>query len=153
VAKLTLEGLKGGDIARQYEIVTLPPPHPEQSAEPVEARIRRMFAADWLAFRDSLTDKEGNPIKGRTDRSEELQVAFCWVDDDGKRMLADRDIDCEWWRKCSPAFVVQFIREVRDYNLTGFELLGAERKNSSGSTGSDLPTELPPDSESQSPTS
>lgn len=146
---LTKNDLVNCKSERAYREVVLPSPDSDKMPGSVTVRIRKMFAAEWIAFRDSLTDDQGRPIKGRMDRSGELQVAFCWVDEAGARVMADGDIDADWWKRRDPAFVSRFVDEVRDFNLAGFAALADERKNSAATDGSGSPIALPPDSESQ----
>jgi hypothetical protein len=135
--------------ARQYQELILPSPYPNDPAMAGQfaVRIRKMFTAEWLAFVNARTDDNGIPIRDRMERDGELQVEFCWVDQDGRRQMDDGDTNTEWWRKSDPAFSTALIASVREFNRDGMIDLEAARKNWQTAPGSSDTGGLPLTSE------
>ncbi len=69
-----------------------------------------------------------------------MAAVFCWVDEDGARVLADEDILAEWWQRTDPAFVACLCYEVEQFNEGGFRFTALERLGGNVR----LPSRLPP---------
>ena len=147
--KLLWKSMQDVKPNREFKYIELPSPYPTQMPGVFEARIRKMFTAEWLAFLSARTDDKGEPIKERYERNGELQVEFCWVDDSGKRQMADGDTKTEWWAKSSPAFAMAFISDVVAFNREGMIDVETARKNLPPAPGFSDTGGLPPTSESQ----
>jgi hypothetical protein len=141
--QLTRDDLTADRAERVYREITLPPPNPAKSREPVSLWVRSMFGCEYLDLINSLTDDRGRPIEGRQGNLGALMVAFCWVDGDGgKRVLSDEDVLSDWWKRKHAAFTADFIAKVREHNGVGLgEALEDERKNLPATTSSDSSTE------------
>ena len=111
---LTKDDLIQNEPERRYKVIRLP--HPAGDGQTVEVRVRNFFGAERVAFLNAMYDSKGEPVKFRHDHMGELEVAFCWVDDDGKRCMADEDVNAAWWKRQDAAFIEAFIREVRHHN-------------------------------------
>lgn len=140
---------------RKYKEVTVPSYDQDERSGTVTVRIRKMFSAEHIALRNSLTDDNGKPIDWRWDNQRQLAVAFCWVDECGARVMADEDILAEWWQRTDPAFVLALCYEVEQFNESGWRALDveAERKNSSEAAGSEPASESADTSASPTPES
>lgn len=124
---LTRDALMAGKQERQYKYVDLPSPNIDGSGGPVRARLRKEFAHEWLAILDASDSNDTEERIGFR------HVEFCWVDEDGKRVLQDGDTRQDWWKRLDPAFVFKLVQEVTTFNESGFSalrVLEASRKNS-----------------------
>ena len=122
MALLTKQSLIDNRPERQYKTITLPPPNSVQSSESVDVRIRNMFSGEWVELINSLHDKRGEPIGWRHGHLGELTVAFCWVDENGRRVMTDDDIQATWWKRQEAGFVSAFIGAVREFSRIGVEV-------------------------------
>lgn len=134
---------------RKYEEIPLPSPYPKHDPTPVKVKIRNIFGGEWSDLLGCLVDEENNRIPWKRGRLWELLVAFCWVDENNKRVMRDEDILADWWRGTDRAFFEEFLLKVRLFNdfLFGPGLEPA-RKNSEATAGDDLLPESPPTSDS-----
>jgi hypothetical protein len=140
---------------RKYRTVTIPSYDQDEHPGTVTLRIRKMFSAEHIAFRNSLTDDKGVVIAWRSNNTRQLAAAFCWVDEDGARVLQDEDILAEWWQRTDPAFVACLCYEAEQFNEGGFRfsVLENERKNLPETAGSEPSIESADISENQTPAS
>lgn len=150
---LTKGDLVASKRARKYKTVEVPSFDQDERPGMVTVRLRKMFSAEYIAFRNSLTDDKGEPIPWRANNARQLAAAFCWVDNDGARVIRDEDILEEWWQRTDPAFVSALCYEVEQFNESGWRAasLENERKNLSAAPGSGGSTESAGTSESPTP--
>ncbi len=152
MALLTRQHLIDHRPARQYRTITLPPPNQAECDKPVQVRIRNMFAGEWIDLVRSLNDKRGEPIQWRHGHLGELTVAFCWVDENGRRCMADDDIQAAWWKQQEAGFISAFINEVRDFCRIGADASHEDAKKNLPETDTgDCSSESAPDSQSPTP--
>ena len=73
-------------FGRRYKTLTLP-------ISGDELRIRNLTGREMQEFRASLVDKAGKVIRERWDTQDELLIARCVVDADGRPMFTEADVD------------------------------------------------------------
>jgi len=145
MALLTKQQLVDQTPQRSFREVELPSNCPQASSEPVTVRLRSMFWEEHRRLLESLTDQRtGKQNEWRTDHFGELVAAFCWVDEGGKRILEDDDLNTDWWRKQDARFVRRLLQAAQE--LTGIGEMSTEQavKNSAEIDGSDNSTEQQP---------
>jgi hypothetical protein len=128
---------------RAYKEVNVPDPDPAAAArgEKVTIRLRSMFGGEWVDLIRSLRDNEW-----RDNNYTALVLAFCLVDDQGKRILSDDDINTAWWKTQGKGFMVEAIDAAMEFSgLKQKASVEDERKNSSEVGSSSNSTELPTD--------
>ena len=129
---------------RAYREVEVPDPDPGAAGrgEKVTIRLRAMYGGEWVDMVRSVKDNEW-----RSKHYTELVLAFCLVDENGKRILTDDDLNTAWWKTQSKGFLVSAIDEAMDFSgLSTDESAEDSRKNLPETTGCDSSTESPPDS-------
>jgi hypothetical protein len=114
---------------RTFTEVTLPPPDPNACKDPVKVRIRSMYWEEYRSLLASMTNAKGERDEWRNEHFGELKLARCWVDESGKRILEDADLNSDWWKRKHPAFVKAFISAVSDHNEDTAEHQEAALKN------------------------
>ena len=102
---------------RTIETVELPSPDPSTDKTPIECRIRSMYGREKVDLENSMSDETGKTIPWRINHYRELEAAFCLVDDNGKRIFSDADVqNGERWTKLHPGFLRALLSEVRRVN-------------------------------------
>lgn len=120
---LTKEELFAVKTGRRIKTYTVPHPSGEGTTE---VRFRSLYLSEIeklqeLAQKDQkVADTFGSRL-----------IALCWVDGQGKRILADDDINSEAWRKQDPRFLLPMMTTVRAHcGLNGIVTFEEEIKNS-----------------------
>ena len=134
---------------RAYLEVDVPDPDPAAAGrgETVTIRLRSMFGGEWV---DLIRSLKGNDW--RSDNYTQLVLAFCLVDEHGKRMMTDDDLNTAWWKTQSKGFLVAAIDAAMEFSrLSTDEAAEDPRKNSPTIAGSDNSTESPTDSDIEPP--
>lgn len=134
---------------RSYTVEAVPHPDPAKAAQGVteEIRLRNMFAHEWLSLMRSMTKPDGTTDEWRNQNYSALVLAFCLVDENGKRILTDDDLNAHWWKTQSQPFVVQSIEAaMRHSGLRASVTVEDAKKNLPATSGSETSTELPSDS-------
>jgi hypothetical protein len=134
---------------RTYTVETVPHPDPAKAAHGVteEIRLRNMFAHEWLSLMRSMTKPDGTTDEWRNQNYSALVLAFCLVDESGKRILQDDDLNAHWWKTQSQPFVVQSIEAaMRHSGLRAAVTVEDAKKNLPETSGSETSIELPNDS-------
>ena len=131
---------------RAYKIETVPHPDPELAGrgETADIRLRAMFSGEWLDLIRSLNNPDGKTNDWRNKHYTQLVLAFCLVDEAGKRILQDEDLNTAWWKTQSRGFVVESVDAAMEFsNLSAKTTVETERKNLPTADTSDSYTELP----------
>ena len=128
---------------RAYREVEVPDPDPAAAArgEKVTIRLRSMFGGEWVDLIRSLRDNDW-----RSNHYTQLVLAFCLVDENGKRILQDDDLNAAWWKTQSKGFIVSVIDEAMEFSNLAIEQTSEDsRKNLPETTGCINSTESQPD--------
>ena len=134
---------------RAYKEVEVPDPDPAAAGrgETVTIRLRAMFGGEWVDLIRSLRDNDW-----RSKHYTQLVLAFCLVDEHGKRILTDDDLNTAWWKTQSKGFLVETIDAAMAFsNLNTDQTAEDSRKNLPIITGSDSSTESPTNSDIEPP--
>jgi hypothetical protein len=126
---------------RAYKEVDVPDPDPAAAGrgEKATIRLRAMFGGEWIDLIRSLKDNDW-----RQNNYTQLVLAFCLVDEQGKRILTDDDLNTAWWKTQSKGFLIESINAALDFSNLSTELTVEDtRKNLQGIGGSDSSTESP----------
>jgi hypothetical protein len=130
---------------RAYTVVDVPHPDPARAAsgERIDIRLRNMFGGEWISLMRSMHgDSKG--AEWRSENYTQLVLAFCLVDEQGKRILQDDDLNAAWWKSQSKGFVIDAIdAAMRFSNLNSDSSVEGSRKNSLPTGDSCKSTELP----------
>lgn len=132
---------------RAYLEVDVPDPDPAAAGrgETVTIRLRSMFGGEWVDLIRSLKDNDW-----RSDNYTQLILAFCLVDEHGKRIMSDDDLNTAWWKTQSKGFLVASIDAAMEFSRLSTDEEDP-RKNSPTIAGSDSSTESPPSSDIEPP--
>ena len=134
---------------RAYQEVEVPDPDPAAAArgEKVTIRLRSMFGGEWIDLIRTSRDNDW-----RSTHYTELVLAFCLVDENGKRILQDDDLNTAWWKTQSKGFITAAIDAAMELSgLAMSESVGDSRKNSLPVGNSCNSIELPTDSAIEPP--
>ena len=93
---------------RAYKLVTVPHPDPELAGqgETEQIRLRSMFGGEWLSLVRSVSG-DTKQAEWRNQNYSQLVLAFCLVDEAGKRILTDDDLNTAWWKTQSKGFLTE----------------------------------------------
>lgn len=129
-------------------------PHPDAAkaavGETVTIRLRAMFGGEWIDLIRSLRKANGEPDEFRNRNYTQLVLAFCLVDEEGKRILTDDDLNTSWWKTQSKAFVTSAIDAAMSFSGLASDAED-QRKNLPTTGGSDNSTASPPGSDIEPP--
>lgn len=132
---------------RAYKEVEVPDPDPAAAGrgEKVTIRLRAMFGGEWVdLIRSMRGDSKG--AEWRNENYSQLVLAFCLVDEHGKRILHDEDLNTAWWKSQGKAFMTAAIDAAIQFSGLGIETpMETARKNFSEVGSSSSSTELPTD--------
>ena len=136
---------------RAYKVFTVPHPEPALAGlgETEEIRLRSMFGSEWLSLVRSVAG-DSKAAQWRDQNYSQLVLAFCLVDEDGKRILSDDDLNTAWWKTQSKGFLTASIDAAMTFSGLRGEGVEAERKNLQRVGGSANSTELPLESDQES---
>jgi len=138
---------------RAYTEVDVPDPDPAAAArgEKVTIRLRAMFGGEWVDLVRSMRGDTKN-AEWRSENYTQLVLAFCLVDEHGKRILQDEDLNTAWWKTQSRAFMTAAIDEAMRFSGLNIETTVEDaRKNSLEVGNSSNSTESPIDSDIAAP--
>ena len=138
---------------RAYKEVEVPDPDPAAAArgEVVTIRLRAMYGGEWVDLIRSMRG-ESNGAKWRSENYTQLVLAFCLIDESGKRILHDDDLNTAWWKTQSKAFMTAAIDAAIQFSGLAIEVAAEDaRKNSSEVGSSSSSTESPTDSDIEPP--
>jgi len=132
---------------RAYRIVSVPHPDPAKAGQGdrVDIRLRSMFGGEWVSMIRSMQGDDKN-AEWRSKNYSQLVLAFCLVDEDGKRILTDDDINAAWWKTQSKGFITEAVNEALKFSNLDAGTVEDERKNSPTAGGCDNSTESPQES-------
>jgi hypothetical protein len=132
---------------RAYTVESVPHPDPARAGagERVDIRLRNMFGGEWISLIRSGTGKDKN-AEWRNENTGALVLAFCLVDEAGKRILTDDDLNTAWWRSQSIGFTTQAIEAAMRWSgVRPANSVEDERKNLPETGDSSSIIESPPD--------
>ena len=129
--------------SRAYKTVTVPHPDPAAAGrgETVDIRLRSMGGGEWISLVRSLSKPNGERDQWRNENYTQLVLAFCLVDEDGKRILTDDDLNTAWWKSQSKGFTSAAITAAMEFSGVDSEAAEDTRKNLPTTPGCDLSTE------------
>jgi hypothetical protein len=85
-----------------------------------------MFGGEWIDLIRTSRDNDW-----RSTHYTELVLAFCMVDESGKRILQDDDLNTAWWKTQSKGFITAAIDAALEFSgLAISESVEDSRKNS-----------------------
>ena len=131
---------------RAYTVESVPHPDPARAGagERVEIRLRNMFGGEWISLIRSGTGKDKN-AEWRNENTGALVLAFCLVDEAGKRILTDDDLNTAWWKSQSIGFTTQAIEAAMVWSGVRVKVSVEDaRKNLPGTGDSCNSIESPP---------
>jgi len=137
---------------RAYKLVTVPHPDPELAGqgETEQIRLRSMFGGEWLSLVRSVSG-DTKQAEWRNQNYSQLVLAFCLVDEAGKRILTDDDLNTAWWKTQSKGFLTESIDAAMEFSGLRTEGVEAAKKNSPIAGGSGNSTESPAGSDMMTP--
>jgi hypothetical protein len=148
MALLTRERLEQRRQRAYKEVDVLDPdPAAASRGEKVTIRLRSMFGGEWVDLIRSLRDNDW-----RSSHYTQLILAFCLVDEHGKRILQDDDLNAAWWKTQSKGFIVSAIDEAMEFSNLAIEQTSEDsRKNLPETTGCVNSIESQPDLDIEPP--
>jgi hypothetical protein len=138
---------------RAYTVESVLHPDPAKCAkgERVDVRLRNMFGGEWVSLIRSTTGKD-KAAQWRNDNIGGLVLAFCLVDESGKRILTDDDLNTAWWRSQSIGFTTDAVEAAMRFSgVRPSTTVEDERKNLPTTGDSSNTTESPPSSDMEVP--
>ena len=138
---------------RAYTIESVPHPDPARAGAGarVEIRLRNMFGGEWISLIRSMRG-DTKHAEWRSENYTQLVLAFCLVDESGKRILTDDDLNTAWWKSQSKGFISGAVDAAMKWsNLNSDSTVEDERKNSLPVGDSTNSIELPIDLDIEPP--
>lgn len=134
MALFTLQELKSIDTSRQFKEIDLPNPD-RTVAGTVSVRIRSLYTDEYIDLINSIHDDDGK-ANWRNKHLGEILVANSWVDESGNLVMKEEDLRLDFWKKASPAFTIDFVSKVREYNSVAADNAVTDMVKNSVETGS-----------------
>ena len=136
---------------RAYEVVAVPHPDPQLAGQGIteDIRLRSMFGSEWLSLVRSVAG-DSKAAEWRNQNYSQLVLAFCLVDENGKRILTDDDLNSAWWKTQSKGFITAAIDAAMSFSGLRGDGVEDARKNSLEAGGSDSSIESQNESEQAS---
>lgn len=83
-----------------------------------DVRIQSLTAGEMRQLRETFVNSKGDAIRERVSRQRYVLLCWCFVDDDGNRLLADEDYKSPTWEQIDGALIESAYNAAREW--TGF---------------------------------